>query len=164
MPRSRTALRSLLWPGFALALVLGAATPLQASCGGVDLFPRLEAERPDQFAAMVAAADAAPFARRRLFRVSRPGVEPSHRFGTIHVSDPRATEVLARPAVAAAIDDARTVALELVEVGGLDNPEPLKGLGARTFARVLAKADERSERLLEPAQLAQLEAAIAARG
>jgi hypothetical protein len=64
-----------------------------------------------------AAAATAPrpaFDRGRLFRVTRPGRPDSFVFGTIHLADPRVSEV--PPAVSAALARSRTLALEIAPV------------------------------------------------
>jgi len=53
----------------------------------------------------------APFSRGVLFRIDKPGVPPSHVFGTVHSGDLRVV-ALAKP-VREALADARTLALEI---------------------------------------------------
>lgn len=66
---------------------------------------------PPEPAAPGATEWSVPFGQGILWRVSAPGLEPSHLFGTIHVDDPG---VLALPdTVATALEQARRVVLEI---------------------------------------------------
>ena len=104
---------------------------------------------------------AIPFARGRLFRITRQGIRPSWLFGTIHLSDPRVTAF--SPALREAIRGARTVALELAPEEGARGEKLFASLGLRGTAKLLAKGPERGDRLLAPGDLKRLEALLAAR-
>jgi hypothetical protein len=89
---------------------------------------------------------AEPFSRGLLWRVSKPGVEASHVYGTIHVADPRLAD-LPEP-VRAALAGARALMLEYVaDAYGkerfleaamfLDRQTLEEKIGAEDFARVL---------------------------
>jgi uncharacterized protein YbaP (TraB family) len=106
--------RTLIAVVLSLAAVLagdpaGAQTP--ASCGGRDLAADLRARSPDRYEAAVQRARTV-FSNLdgRLWRIERPGTPPSMLFGTMHVTDPRAT---IPPELAAALARARVVAIEL---------------------------------------------------
>lgn len=132
------------------------------ACGGRDLFPRLRAETPAAFGAIEAAGRAMPFGTGLLLRLSRDGREPSYLFGTLHVSDARATGL--SEAVRAAIAGADLVALEVAE------PDTRPRQGAQPAARptadviLLAPSDRRPERLLDAPALEALRAAVKRRG
>jgi uncharacterized protein len=106
--------RMLIAAAIGLAISLGgspvgAQTP--ATCAGRDLAAELRQRDPAKFEAALARSRAS-FANLdgRLWRIERPGVSPSLLFGTMHVTDPRATI----PAeLAAALPRARVVAVEL---------------------------------------------------
>lgn len=152
--------------GTALALLAAALLALspaegRGACAGRDLFPELRARHPEAMAG-IEAAGAAPYGRGLLFRVARPGLPDSHIFGTIHSADPR---VAALPsAVERAIANARVVALELKEAGSLADPGLLKEFGLELLGAVLARTDERPERLLGAADFARLQGAVTRRG
>ena len=67
---------------------------------------------------------AQPYDRGLLWRVDGGGAQPSHVFGTIHVSDPRVTQL--PPPVSRALADARSLTIEV----GLD-PSNLLALASR---------------------------------
>ncbi len=94
-----------------------------------------------------AAAAAGPFDRGLLWRVERPGVAPSHLFGTVHLSDARALAF--RPAVRTALDGARVFVMEFLADADsahvfetatrLAGPQTLRGVaGEATFERAAA--------------------------
>ena len=138
-------------------LVLLAVGPLRAECRGTDLFPQLQETDPVGFAELADAARSLPHGRGKLFRVSKDGVKPSYLFGTLHISDPRVTAL--SPGVRRALESADVVALEVTEM-----KKAIKELGPQALAFKEAKADEGSDRLLTPEQMADLEEAVAAHG
>lgn len=102
-------------------------------------------------AAALAAALALPagaserFAKGLLWQVNRPGVAPSHVFGTIHLPDPRALEI--PEPVLRALGESRRYAMEVPQGEGHDwwlyEAAQFEGgrrledvVGAETFARV----------------------------
>jgi uncharacterized protein len=54
---------------------------MAAQCQGHDLFPALKSEAPHAFG------------HGKLFRLSRAGTAPSYVFATLHLSDPRITNL-----------------------------------------------------------------------
>ncbi|MGH6837847.1 MAG: TraB/GumN family protein [Methylocella sp.] len=145
----------------AAALCLAASRPVQADCDGHDLFPALRSEAPAAYAAMESAAGAMPFRHGKLFRLSRPGAEPSYLFGTLHLSDPRITRFSAL--LRAAIAGSKIVVLESVETG-----TALRGAirndGAAWRRATVADENHRADRLLGKTDFAQLEALVAGKG
>ncbi len=106
---------------FVVALTCGLAVPtaVRASgaapvCQGKDLLPELVASDPTAQARIEAAAAKVENGGALLWRVSRPGVKPSHLFGTIHLSDARVTSL--SPPVEAALGSAKRVALEVADL------------------------------------------------
>jgi uncharacterized protein len=146
-----------------LVALLCLAAPLAAlaDCEGHDLFPALKLEAPAAYAAIEAAASAMPFRHGKLFRLSRPGTEPSYVFATLHLSDPRITGF--SPRLRAALADSKAVALETIETGAL-----LRGAitNNRAAWRRVTVAEEyrRADRLLNKADFAQLEALATRKG
>lgn len=67
---------------FAISLLLPAAA--FAACGGVNLLDQIKADDPAAYATMKARADAVPNASGKFWRIEKPGVAPSHLFGTFH--------------------------------------------------------------------------------
>lgn len=143
------------------ALLLASGGPAAAECRGADLFPRLMAEAPRAFEAIQAEARVIPFGRGRFFRISREQGAPSYLFGTLHLADRRVTE-LPEP-VRAALRDARTVALEVAEVG-TRRPAAAQPERAEAKAVLVAARERRPHKLLGATEFARLEAAVAHRG
>ena len=83
-------------------------------CTGENLVTTIGREHPQAMARIDAAADATPYGYGRFWRLSKPDVAPSYLYGTMHVSDERATDLA--PAVRARIAAADTVALEVKEI------------------------------------------------
>jgi len=101
----------------ALGLVWGtgqARAEDDASCTGVSLVEQLARADPEKLAAARAEAAAVPNGSGLLWKVEKPGVGPSFLFGTMHVTDPRVTEM--PQAARAAFDQAGTVVIETIEI------------------------------------------------
>ncbi|WP_395665441.1 TraB/GumN family protein [Methylocella sp.] len=143
------------------AAAFAPAAPALAECGGRDLFPLIAQTAPQELAAIEAEAEAAPFRRGLLFRVSRPGVAASYVFGTLHLADPRAARL--KPAAAAALARAKTVAVESVETGAALR-RALKRAPAAFRAATRAAPQERPDALLDADDLARLDALAEAAG
>jgi uncharacterized protein YbaP (TraB family) len=108
-------------------------------------------------AAALAALPAAAgerFARGLLWRVSAPGVPPSHVFGTLHAADARLAELPA--AVRLAFDASRSLMLEYVAdpYGNERFLEAAMFLDRRTLQETIGREDfERAYELLKPVGL-----------
>lgn len=116
MRRAASRLAKRLSPALvALAvLVAGPSVAAPARCQGTDLVGVLRDEDPARYAAFEAAGRRTPDAEGLLWRLEKPGLPPSHLFGTIHLSDDR-LKPLPAPA-AQAIAGARLVLVEPKEV------------------------------------------------
>lgn len=142
-------------------LAIAPSTGGHADCQGQDLFPKLEAAAPSAFAAIKQDARAMPFGRGKLFRLSHEGLAPSYLFGTLHLSDLRITDFSAL--LRAALANSKIVALEATGTGGaLTRPIPANSAAMR--ATLLARDEQRPDRLLSRADFAELEAVIARHG
>lgn len=111
-------LHGLLFAGFVASLLLLAPAAARAEeaprCEGRDLFAELKARDPRAVEEAERAFETMPNSRGRFWRVEKEGAAPSHLFGTIHTTDPRA---LALPApVEAAFDEASTFVMEATDV------------------------------------------------
>ncbi|MDF1610080.1 TraB/GumN family protein [Hoeflea sp. YIM 152468] len=101
-----------------LGLIWGAgkaqAEEPPAACSGVSLVDKLAAVAPDKLAQARAAAAGVRNGRGLLWKVEKAGIEPSWLFGTMHVTDPRVTEM---PGVArTAFENAGTVVIETIDI------------------------------------------------
>ena len=85
-----------------------------AACDGVSLAGKLAATDPEKMAEARAEAAATPNGKGLLWKVEKPGREPSWLFGTMHVTDPRVTTLPV--AAKAAFDTANTVVIETVDI------------------------------------------------
>lgn len=128
--------------------LLALCAPSRADCNGVDLFDRLGTEDPSRLAAIQYTGRSLPFGNGRMFRLSHPGIVPSILFGTLHLSDPRVAKLSTR--VTEAIIGARQVAVEFVKGSqSLRRPAP-EGRDTAMLAPMIARADQRPDRLLDP--------------
>lgn len=123
--------RAFRWLCLCLALCALSALPAQAApaCGGVDLVARLKRMDARGYAAFRAEAARVPAGEGLLWRIEKPGVAPSHLFGTFHAGDARLIAVAARtdPLVKAA----SAVATEL---GDMSQGAKRLALAASVFA------------------------------
>lgn len=118
------------------------------ACGGRDLLAELQASAPTTHAHILTEATRTENGGALLWRATKAGQRPSYLFGTIHMTDPRVTTL--SPAVAAALDDAATVA---VEIAGLSDGAVMQAVGADP--RMLLFTDgRRLDQLLSPAEFA----------
>jgi uncharacterized protein YbaP (TraB family) len=131
------------------------ATPAESACRGRDIFPILKTLSPLAFARMSAEVEATPFAEGRLFRLASAAGKISYVFGSLHLSDPRATRI--SPALANALETSDTVAIEMIETAE-DLAFLTKDDPARFRSTLLAEKERRAERLLSREQFARLEA------
>ncbi len=100
------------------ALAPHAAAAAEPTCGGASIVDQLHQDA-EKYAAYRREADKIVNSGAILWKITgQGGAEPSWLFGTIHISDPRVTDL--PPAAAKAIDGARVVALELKEAADPD--------------------------------------------
>ncbi len=134
----------------------GTETPV---CTGEDLFATLAVEDPGAVATIRAEAAATPNGEGLLWKLEKAGAPPSWLFGTMHMTDPRVTDL--PPAARSAFDASGTVVIETVDI--LDqqkmmetlakHPELMMFTDGRTLFDLIPEADK-----------AAVEAALAARG
>jgi uncharacterized protein YbaP (TraB family) len=132
------------------------------ACQGRDLREVIAQLDPAMAADLDRKAAAMPFGKGRLFRISKPGLAPSWLFGTIHINDPRVTAF--PPAATAALEQARTVALELAETERLDDPALMQDVMSHVLAAMVARPGEKADALVPPADVQRLEKALVAQG
>lgn len=101
-----------LFAVLALFFLAGESVAVPA-CGGADLIARMKEEAPEGYARLQSEAAGIVNGQGLLWRVEKPGVAPSHLFGTIHITDERVTRL--PPPVRAALEAAGSVAVESVE-------------------------------------------------
>lgn len=108
--------------------------------------------QPVQAAEGKAAKAQAPFSHGLLWRVSRPGIAPSHVFGTIHIADPRV--LLIPDPVRQALAQARSYAMEIQITPAVE---------ARFFEAAQFEDDRRLEPMIGAEAYAQVQASLRAR-
>ena len=86
-----------------------AAAPEQ--CGGKDMLAEMQAKEPDTYRRIMTEAEQLENTQSILWKVEKPGVEPSYLFGTIHMADKRVATLTDK--AQAAFGQAKTVALEV---------------------------------------------------
>ena len=84
---------ALLAPSVSHAAPKKAAPP---ACAGRDIFTAMKRTDPEGYAKVRAAADASPNTRALLWRIEGKDQPPSYLFGTIHSTDERVNQALAR--------------------------------------------------------------------
>lgn len=145
-----TALGALLvWPTHSRA---------NAACGGVDVLEEMRRSEPAKYAEIMQHADATPNGEAMLWRIERDGRQPSHLFGTVHVTDAR---VLAIPqSVENAIAGAKTFA---VEIAGLDDQTMASAMAQIGPGLIMLKGD-RIDRHLNTVEVDRLRKVLAEAG
>jgi hypothetical protein len=143
-----------------IALTAAGAAEARAACHGRDVFPILKAASPEVFARMETEAEATPFGKGRLFRLTGGAGNVSYVFGSVHLSDPRATRF--SPTLRAVLDDSRVVAVEIEETSD-DIVRSMKEEPAKMRSALAADKERRAERLLTRAELGKLEALVGKR-
>ncbi len=156
-------LRSLLLAfclGFAASHASPAfARPVPTSCGASDLLKGLAKSDPEAHARVIAAANAIPNGEGLLWRIDKPGLQPSYLFGTMHSTDTRLERHVShiRPLIARS----RSVAVEISE---LVTPG-LKDAAAQEIARAGLASSGNALAALHPlANRTLVEMALAERG
>lgn len=97
---------------FLVALLLPTAV-VAKPCTGTDLIAQLERENPQRASTLRARAGSIPYSSGVIWKVEKPGVDPSWIFGTMHLSDERLLDL--PPRAQSAFETARTLALEITE-------------------------------------------------
>lgn len=105
----------------------------EPTCHGMDLLEKLKKQNPAAFNDLLERERQTPNGRGLLWQIQQPGTPPSWLFGTMHMSDERLT-TLPGP-VADALDEARTVVLELEEIASERKMQMavIRNMGLLTF-------------------------------
>ncbi|MEM0900758.1 MAG: TraB/GumN family protein [Pseudomonadota bacterium] len=96
------------------ASTLGASAQDIARCEGINLWEDLQKRDAAAAALIKSQADETVYGNARLFKLEKDGVAPSYLFGTMHLTDPRVTNLT--PAAADAIYATQTVAIETTDI------------------------------------------------
>lgn len=90
------------------------ATQSGASCGGVNMLSELAQSDPELFQRVQRDAQGTPNSKAIFWKVTKIGVEPSYIFGTIHITDPRVTDLDHN--VVTALEQSQVLALEVADL------------------------------------------------
>jgi uncharacterized protein YbaP (TraB family) len=103
------------WAAALMALVLPAyADPAPVQCHGADMMAELEARSPSVFATVMSESHETANTEAVLWKVEKPGLQPSYLLGTMHLSDPRISQL--SPRVKDIIAHSKSVALEVADL------------------------------------------------
>lgn len=156
---ARSARRLILALACATAAWPGAGFAKEGpACSGRDMRAVVAETEPGIDAQIKARVAAMPFAKGTLFRLSKPGIPPSTVLGTIHLLDTERVE-LPKP-VLEAFDEAEVLALELKEIGTLDDPEAVIPLLPKILPLAVAKPPQSLAALLPAESVSGIEAAL----
>lgn len=146
--------------GFLATLLLVSQARAEiATCAGRDLLAQIETGEPDTYARLQAEAAAVPNGAGLLWKVEKPGVEPSWLFGTMHLTDPRVTDLT--EAASAAYESAATVVIETTDI--LDQSKLMAAMLERPDLMMYTDGSTLTSSLL-PEKAKIIEDALSARG
>jgi uncharacterized protein len=136
-----------------------AARAQEPACRGHNLLADMRETDPATYSRIVAEGDAVPNGKGLFWKIEKPGLQASYLLGTMHVTDPR---VLALPKGAMeAKAGAKVIIIESDEI--LDEQKAMARL--MTKPQLTMMMDGRTiQSYLSPADAAQLETALKARG
>jgi uncharacterized protein len=135
-----------------------AASNGPGQCRGQDMLAELQTDDPDLHARVISEAAALSNTEAVLWKIERPGLAPSHLFGTMHLSDDRIAKL--SPAVAAAIKSSSTVALEVADLS-----ESAVAAAMVKAADMIIFTDGRSlQSLLEPDEFERVKSVVTKSG
>lgn len=109
------ALTTLAFVGFVFTLAFAISNArADATCTGADLLAAMERDDPEAWRALTEEAQASVNGEAMLWRVTAPGGAVSHLYGTMHVTDPRITQL--SPQAQAAFDASRVLVIETTDI------------------------------------------------
>lgn len=112
------------------------------TCRGVDMIDELKTRDPAAHARILDEAAKIENANAVLWRIEKPGVEPSHLFGTMHVTDTRITTL--SPATNKALDASKAVLLEVKDL----TPQATAAAVAKSLHLMMFTDGRRLDKLL----------------
>ena len=136
-----------------------AAKPVPTTCGATDLLTALRKDEPEAYRKVAAAARSVVNGDGLLWKIEKPGLQPSYLFGTMHSTDPRLDRQMAR--VKPLVARSRTVA---VEIGELVTPGLKDKASAEIAAAGVARSGNALEGLWPQSNRTLVEAALHVRG
>ena len=152
------ALNVLFFLSFLIVMLLAGRAHAE-DCAGTDLLVGLKKDDPATFSKIEAEAAAVPNGKGLLWKLEKPGEEPSFLFGTMHMTDPRVTTL--PPAAQKAYDAAGTIIIETTEV--LDKQKMMAAM-LKEPDLMMFTDDTTLSSLLSPADAAVVNKGLDARG
>lgn len=154
------ALNLLFFLSFLVVLLIaGRAHAETQACAGTDLLTALEKNDPAAFKKVEAEADAVPNGKGLLWKLEKPGEEPSYLFGTMHMTDARVTTL--PPAARKAYDGADTIVIETTDA--MDKAKMMAAMASEPGLMMFTD-DTTLSSLLSPNDAAVLSKGLDARG
>jgi len=154
------ALNLLFFLSFIVVLLLAGRAHAEApNCVGADLLTALEKHDPAAFKKVETEAAAVPNGKGLLWKLEKPGEEPSYLFGTMHMTDTRVTTLPA--AAQKAYDGAGTIVIETTDA--LDKAKMMAAMASETGLMMFTDNTTLSS-LLSPQDAAALDKGLDARG
>ncbi|WP_274627181.1 TraB/GumN family protein [Arvimicrobium flavum] len=142
-----------------LFLATAEARAETVACTGRDLTVEMRKEMPAEYERIEAEAGKTLNGQGLLWKLEKDGKTPSFLFGTMHMTDPRVTELT--PAAQAAFDAAKTVVIETTDI--LDQTKMMETLAKRPELMMFTDATTLPS-LLSPEDAAVLEKGLSERG
>lgn len=149
----------LLASFFAVVLGAGYARADDTACGGNNLIEEMAKTDPAKLARLRKEAAATPNGHGLLWKIEKPGLEPSWLYGTMHLTDPRVLKLAA--SAEAAYQAASKIIIETDEV--LDPKGPLK-IMAESPELMMFTDGTTLEKIIPDDKIAAVKASLAERG
>ena len=128
-----------------------------ARCQGDDLLAEIRVKEPETHRSIMEQAAATENSGALLWKVERAGRPPSHLFGTVHVTDER---VVASPAARAALEQSKTLALEVADLSPAANSAAM----AKAAGLVMFTDGRKLDRMVSAEDFEKLKTSLAQAG
>lgn len=142
-----------------MLLATGKARAEDVACKGMDMTQALRKDDPAAYARIEAEAAKTPNGKGLLWKLEKPGHEPSWLFGTMHMTDPRV--VTLTPAAQKAFDASGTVVIETTDV--LDQSKMMAAIAKQPDLMMFTDSTTLAS-LLSPQDAEAMNKALDARG
>jgi uncharacterized protein len=142
-----------------LSVYAAEAKSIPTSCGAVDILKNTQKSEPENYRKIKAAAASVSNGEGLLWKIEKPGLQPSYLFGTMHSTDPRLERQINR--IKPLIAKSKSVAVEISE---LVTPGKKEAASLEIAKAGVARSGNALEALYPPDNRFIVEASLLQRG